>query len=99
MAFKRALETAEIQCQIRHGRGAVLEQRSIMAKPRGAAPAPPGSRSAPGRLLEGDVGAYEGQQVGIDQVGMRRGHAVRQARIGFERPVLQELTDLAPVVV
>ena len=33
----------------------------------------------------------EGEQIGIDLVGVRGGHPVRQAGIGFQSSVLQEL--------
>lgn len=33
----------------------------------------------------------EGEQVGVDDLGVGRGHAVRKALVGFERAVLQEL--------
>ena len=42
-------------------------------------------------MLGCDAGTYEGQQVGIDQVCMRGRHPVRQAGVGFKRPVLQKL--------
>ena len=42
-------------------------------------------------MLGCDAGTYEGQQVGIDQVCMRGRHPVRQAGVGFKRPMLQKL--------
>ena len=33
----------------------------------------------------------ERQKIGVDDVGMRRGHTVREARINLERAVLQQL--------
>src|SRR5262245_59422394 len=33
---------------------------------------------------------YEGQQVGIDGVGIRCRHAMREALVGLQRPVLQQ---------
>jgi hypothetical protein len=37
------------------------------------------------------IGLFTGEQVGVDRLGIDRRHAVREARIGLERAVLQEL--------
>jgi hypothetical protein len=46
--------------------------------------------------LRGDRGSsmsllQEGQQVGVDGLRLRRGHAVREAAVGLQRPVLDKL--------
>jgi hypothetical protein len=46
--------------------------------------------------LRGDRGGsmsrlQEGQQVGVDGLGLRSGHAVREAVVGLQRPVLEKL--------
>jgi len=33
----------------------------------------------------------EFQQVGVDRLGLRRGHAVRKALVGLQRAVLEQL--------
>src|SRR2546422_9104362 len=38
-----------------------------------------------------DSGLQEGQQVGVDCIGLGRGHAVRKALVGFQGAILQQL--------
>jgi hypothetical protein len=38
----------------------------------------------------------EGQQVGVDRVGLRRRHAVRKILVGLQRPVFQQLRRQRP---
>ena len=40
----------------------------------------------------------EREEIRIDHVGVRCGHAVREAGVGFEVPCFSSLTDRAPVV-
>ena len=38
----------------------------------------------------------EGQQVGVNGIGLRRGHAVRKALVGFQCAILQQLCRQRP---
>ena len=47
--------------------------------------------SVAARLAAGRLRFQEGQQVGVDGVGLGRGHAMRKALVGFQCAVLQQL--------